>query len=149
MFQDNPELKPISMIITTLASEVYRGELDLYDALAGVLDRMLDYIEPSRPRVKNPVNPLEDFADRWSTDPAGKQLEQNFRAWHRKAQSDLAAISYQTGADLDKLISRSFDVNFSSRQSPLTVGGTAAAVPAVHIARQPVRIAAPARPWGA
>ncbi len=36
-FQDNQEVKPISIIITTLAARAYRNQPDVYDALTGIV----------------------------------------------------------------------------------------------------------------
>jgi cyclic GMP-AMP synthase DncV-like protein len=93
MFLEHPEAKPISIIITTLAGEAYRGEENIVDALRTVLTNMDRYIRDASPRVPNPVNPLEDFADKWG-DPAYKHLhlEQNFRAWLAQARADFESI---------------------------------------------------------
>ncbi len=65
MFKDNEDSKPISVIITTLAAKAYNGETDLASALINILSRMDDYINGAVPLVPNPVNPAEDFADKW------------------------------------------------------------------------------------
>jgi hypothetical protein len=63
--------RPISIIITTLAARAYRNEPDLGDAMLNVVPRMRDWIE-NRDGVwwvVNPVNPLENFADKWEETP--------------------------------------------------------------------------------
>jgi hypothetical protein len=40
MFRDNRDLAPISMIITTLATQSYEGERDIYSAVVNVLERL-------------------------------------------------------------------------------------------------------------
>src|SRR5690625_7827834 len=60
----NTDLKPISIIITTLAARAYRGEANLIDAVRAVPLRMMREINSTEPRVPNPVNPEEDFADK-------------------------------------------------------------------------------------
>lgn len=93
MFGDN-ESKPISIIITTLAARAYKGEKDLVTALSNILSTMAEHINASTPRVPNPVNPAEDFADRWSMpEYRHLNLEQNFKNWLCQAQSDLAHIT--------------------------------------------------------
>jgi len=87
MFQSEPDGKPISIILTTLASRAYRGEADLAEAMQGVLSRMADYVESSKPRIANPVDPTEDFTDRWNT-----LLEDNFWRWLRQAKEDFEAV---------------------------------------------------------
>ena len=78
MFKDDKNAKPTSIIITTLA-RAYNGEPDLYSALNSILSQMGELVNTKNPRVPNPVDPGEDFADRWSM-PEYKDLylEQNF-----------------------------------------------------------------------
>ncbi|MBE0513909.1 hypothetical protein [Sulfurimonas sp.] len=66
LFQDDKEDKPISIIITTLAATAYQGEDNIHDALITILSE-LDNIptKDGMHYVTNPVNPLENFADKW------------------------------------------------------------------------------------
>lgn len=59
--------KPISIIITTLAAQAYGDEADLADAILNVVPRMRLAIEQREGVwwVPNPVNPQENFADKW------------------------------------------------------------------------------------
>ena len=63
--------KPISIIITTLAAQAYGNEPDLMDALLQVVPRMRLGVEQRDgvPWVANPVNPQENFADKWAEQP--------------------------------------------------------------------------------
>jgi len=89
MFAKNPDSKPISIIITTLAAEAYRGEEDTTSALERILADLDRYILPTISRVPNPVNPNEDFADKWHEPKyAHLNLEGNFHDWLRQAQAD-------------------------------------------------------------
>jgi hypothetical protein len=93
MFRDNDDSKPISVIITTLAARAYQGENDLDSALEGILARMGDELRSTSPRVPNPVNPKEDFADKWAEPKhAAHRLEQNFRLWLQAARADFATV---------------------------------------------------------
>lgn len=85
MFQKAPDKKPISIIITTLAARAYNGEADLGDALTTILNKMESFVRVAKPRVPNPVDPNEDFADRWTSDAA---LETNFKNWLAQAKAD-------------------------------------------------------------
>jgi len=87
--------KPISIIITTLAALAYRGETDVAAAVTGILERMEDYATSGIMRrvgerwvIENPVNPAENFADRWN-DPGSQRAEAFFR-WVAWAREDLA-----------------------------------------------------------
>ncbi len=88
MFVKDPDNKPISIIITTLAGHAYNNESDLLDALQNLVKEMPYYIQDfnSVTWISNPVNPLENFADKWQGNP---QQEQNFRRWLRQVQQDL------------------------------------------------------------
>ena len=93
MFEDRSESKPISIIITTLAARAYNGELNIASALGSILAGMGEYVNSSIPRIPNPVNPDEDFADRWSMpQSAPLQLEKNFWRWLEQAQQDFDQI---------------------------------------------------------
>jgi hypothetical protein len=101
MFADDPDGKPGSIIITTLAARAYQGEADIADALDTILSNMGTLVNRTSPRVPNPVNPAEDFADRW-TDPASQQhqLEAKFWRWLRQAQIDFDAVGKERKPDL-------------------------------------------------
>lgn len=107
MYQQHPDAKPISVIITTLAAQAYRGEIDLEGTLDGVLERMGAQVRATRPRVPNPVNPEEDFADKWY-EPAymALRLEDNFHAWLQRARADLHNLRY---ADSEALLEGALD----------------------------------------
>jgi hypothetical protein len=147
MFQKNPDAQPISIIITTLAARAYRGEADLGDAMERILAGMGGFVNPTAPRVPNPVNPAEDFADKWSTEEGRKKrLEENFNAWLTKAQADFNMIAHSTDSQfiseqaLQKLGSR---LNPSVLQEKLVFSvPTVAFSPKAHTIHE-----APARPW--
>ena len=88
MFIEDPDDKPISIIITTLAGHAYNNESDLLDALQSLVKGMPRYIRSINgvTWIPNPVNPLENFADKWQEHP---QREQNFYRWLRQVQQDL------------------------------------------------------------
>lgn len=87
MYSDH-EHKPISVIITTLAARSYadvmrqnQGGL-FYDIVLEIVRKMPDYIinKAGVKWVVNPVNPNENFADKWQAD---KKLEEHFYRWHK------------------------------------------------------------------
>ena len=88
MFVEDPDDKPISIIITTLAAHAYNNESDLLDALQNLVKGMPRYIRSNNgvTWIPNPVNPLENFADKWQEQP---QREENFYRWLRQVQQDL------------------------------------------------------------
>lgn len=89
MFRDQPELAPISMIITNLAAHAYAGEANTADALRGIAERMGDFVRQNWPKVPNPTHPREDYADKWRRQPV---LEQNFRWWHEQVRATVRLL---------------------------------------------------------
>lgn len=65
------EDKPISIIITTLATKAYCGEETLCETLFNICKGMKKYIETRDGKywVENPVNSEENFADKWQEAP--------------------------------------------------------------------------------
>jgi hypothetical protein len=78
---------PISMIITTLAARLYQGEADVYGALSAIVQEFTSFTPlmagtarrngrtellrrtlDGKWRIENPVDPEENFADRWHKD---------------------------------------------------------------------------------
>ena len=94
LFANEPEDKPISIIITTLAGHAYNNEPDILAALQNVVAGMPRYIQSNNGVVwiPNPVNPIENFADKWVEHP---QRKENFYKWLSKVQKDLNAALEQ------------------------------------------------------
>jgi hypothetical protein len=101
MFQHGSDLKPISIIITTLAGRAYNGELTLEDALTNIIFKMGGLVNKNGVRVPNPTRPEEDFADKWKENP---NLELAFNRWLMQAQADFGNIA--GGKDLQTVISK-------------------------------------------
>ena len=74
--------KPISIIITTLAAQAYNNEASINEAILNVVPRMRSHIEKQGNSlwVPNPVNPQENFADKWAEQPRKAKL---FYEWLR------------------------------------------------------------------
>lgn len=87
MFADQPDIKPISAIIATLAGRAYQDEGDLLDALANIVEQMPRLVSTSKPRVPNPANPGEDFADKWNA-----TLERAFFDWMDQVGADVREL---------------------------------------------------------
>ena len=99
------EHRPISIIITTLAARAYQKETDVTMALLNIVDRMADLIEehydPTLKKyvkwIPNPVNPEENFADKWAEHP---QKEANFYRWLAQVKQDVYGAVDQRGLHL-------------------------------------------------
>jgi hypothetical protein len=146
MFRSSPKLAPISMIVTNLAAHAYEGEPDLFAALTNIVEKMPGFVRTDKPRVPNPANPAEDYADKWSLDPS---LERSFWRWHTQVRADLRKLADSvTGETLGDLIAQIFGVVLSEEQLQPFGGGRTGRAPA--IVRSPV-LAIPRstpRPWG-
>jgi hypothetical protein len=104
MMFNGDEHKPISIIITTLASRAYNKETDIIDALVNVVSKMRNHISDVNPYtgakekwVSNPVHLEENFADRWKQFPI-KQT--NFYKWLDAVELDVKNIVAQQGRGL-------------------------------------------------
>jgi len=148
MFADNSELKPVSNILTTLAGLAYRGESDLGETLSRCIKDMEGLVNSDAPRVPNPVNPSEDFADKWTTaEGRAKRLEENFWRWLAQAKADFDSIRSSTDMDfIAEQALRKLGARIDSGEFLRKVGfGT----PIVRTTPRVQRIReAPARPWG-
>jgi hypothetical protein len=105
MIFNGNEHKPISMIITTLASKAYSKETNIIEALINVVNTMENYIEERWSDehgkmikwISNPVNDEENFADKWQEYP---QREKNFYHWLSEVKKDLSNILGQRSKGL-------------------------------------------------
>lgn len=97
-YQGNPDDKPISIIITTLAANAYGGQPDIFDALTAISAGMRDGIKTKNGEywVPNPINPEENFADKWKKTEEPQRAERFFE-WLDQVEKDLSIVSQQTG----------------------------------------------------
>ena len=113
MFVDDPDLAPLSVIITTLASRSYEwcvtnheydNELDL---LFDVVRHMPDTIQVRRVDgrdqwfIWNETTEGENFAEKWNRRP---ERAEAFFTWHARFCSDLVKLEDRRG--LDRLAKR-------------------------------------------
>lgn len=144
MYRDNDDAKPISVIITTLAAHDYAGSATLREALTCCLGTLSAFVASDANVVVNPVNPDENFADRWAT-PEGQELElkENFQKWVRQAVRDFNQISDLEGARLVGHLSDVLEVKIQASQ----LGTSGVAAVAAAAAPRPIHIAQAASPW--
>src|SRR6202030_946006 len=112
---------------------------DLYTALTNVVEKMPHFVRSERPRIPNPANPAEDYADKWSLDP---KLERYFCQWHTQVRADLERLpAFVAGQNLREDIERTFGValgdeelrpfdNERVRRAPAIVRTPAVVIPA-------------------
>jgi len=113
--------KPISMILTTLSAKLYQYEEDIYSTLKNIVEQLDSYSRLLHPDfyqkedrnlpdfiirknegtwyIQNPVNPKENFADRWHENENRKAKA--FFKWVSWVRNDLIEILLQ--ADINKI----------------------------------------------
>lgn len=95
MFESDPDNKPISIILTTLAAHAYQQETQISAALQNILQRMPQFVEKRNGGVwiENPTNPTENFADKWQEHPERRRA---FERWLKQATEDFLLASGKT-----------------------------------------------------
>lgn len=152
---------PISVIITTLSAHMYQNETDVYSALSGIVTRLDAHagllegrgIDPGiaamglirrTPEggwyVGNPINPAENFADRWHEDNHARARA--FFSWLGVLRDDLVNLPNYTGVNLQERLTRSLGAAPVAANIGILVPvvASAAAAPRVHFS-------SPAKPW--
>lgn len=155
---------PISIIITTLAAQFYQNERDIYAALSGIVTKLHAHaalvengtVDPSfssgspikrtsdgKWYIGNPINPEENFADRWHEDNHARARA--FFFWVGTLREDLIDIVGEYRPDtLRKRLSGALGASVVLPHFDLVVPAAAAATSAPKI-----HIAGAARPWRA
>jgi hypothetical protein len=102
-FADAPDDRPASIILTTLAARAYPGSGSLYEVMLEVTEKLPTLVERRDGVcwVKNPIEPRENFADRWASKPGSDEC---FFTWMAQAQIDFAAVGAEGG--LDRIITK-------------------------------------------
>jgi hypothetical protein len=147
MFEKACDRKPISVIMSTLAAEAYVPGQSLTETMAAVLKAFDDFRRSNSDVVLNPVNPQENFADRWKT-PVGRRLElkQNFHRWIIQANADFERILAESEPrELVKRVEAGWRTRLSENAVVSSLA-TPAACSALAAPRR-VRIESAPRPW--
>ena len=136
----NHDNRPISVIITTLATRAYDRSDNLIDAYTNIVRRMRLYIESRKNLVNgtiekwvpNPINDEENFADKWIE---VKEKEDYFYLWLDKLEEDLNRLFNNIGQGQNVLfesfsdmygdkVSRKVFSNIAEKQNLLRENGT-------------------------
>ena len=153
---------PISIIITTLGAHLYAGETDTHTALLGIVGRFQGHaalvegkaIDPTLATmgliqrlpdgtwyIANPVNPTENFADRWHEDDQARARA--FFSWVAALQKDLLNVQTSTNPRLLKeSLSRTLGTAAVAKHFDVLAPSTGAVEP-----RPRIHINSPAKPW--
>ena len=103
------DFKPISIVITTLATKSYRKIIDdgieyscPFDMLKDIVGNMHKFIKVNDEyKIVNPTNENENFAEKWNKDI--KYVEA-FATWQKAAYDELIELQKQIGLDKISLI---------------------------------------------
>ena len=165
MFNDRPNFiyAPISVIVTTLSALLYQNETDVYSALSGIVTRLSAHAGLLEGRaidsgiasmglirrtpdggwyIGNPVNPAENFADRWHEDNHARAKA--FFSWVGALRDDLVNLpSYAGRANLKERLAGALGaVPVAESIDIIVPPEPAVAAPRIHIS-------SPAKPWKA
>lgn len=115
MFVRDNDIKPISVIISTLAAHAYSQEETIAGALASILANMHHYVHSDGRsyQIPNPTDPLENFADRWQKDPRRADA---FFLWLKQAREDFGRLARATTVkDMNEAVSKHVGVGLTDR----------------------------------
>ena len=147
MFKDDPEVKPISVIITTIAANAYSGQISLDMTLQEILGELKRFSDSCSTVVSNPVNPEENFADRWTMPQyEDLHLRENFTAWVTQIRTDFATLFSSADTNfIAECATKKFSVRPIASELGALLGLSIA--PAIHPAKTHEIPENAAKPW--
>ncbi|TYQ17822.1 UNVERIFIED_CONTAM: hypothetical protein Cloal_0194 [Acetivibrio alkalicellulosi] len=118
MFKDDSEhLAPISIIITTIAAQLYMNEDNIYDTLVNILTSSTNYVNRCKKNeeyyIENPSYTgyeKENFADKWNEHP---ERAEAFFDWVEQAKTNLINCidMFDNDAEIGSVLSVSLGEN--------------------------------------
>lgn len=124
MFARDLDMRPISVIITTLAAHAYNNQDTISGALFAILNDMDKFIvyDGNKYVIANPTDSLENFADKWNREPQKKVA---FDSWLRQARVDFyAAAQAATFKDMADALNPRMGYALSMRAMDRLTGGS-------------------------
>lgn len=147
MFNGRCEMKPASIIITTIAARSYSAGESLSQALQRTLWALDELRRSGSDVVLNPINPKENFTDRWARPELQHlRLKANFHTWIEQASRDFDVfLANSPSQRLVETAQDAFQVSATSRFARnIAVSATPVVASSIRtVAAQP----APPRPW--
>jgi hypothetical protein len=102
-------------------------------------------VRPTKPRIPNPVDPAEDFADKWSRNP---RLEENFWLWRAQAKADLDRLFVATGStDGVRVFNQGYGIRISEDIEKRMASFLDGTTPTVLSPSPATRIVGAPKPW--
>jgi hypothetical protein len=149
MFESDLDDRPISIIISTLAARAYKNEAELLDALQNIVNRMPSLVErdeEGNALVVNPVNPLENFADKWKKHP---EREAKFRQWLHQVQADLdSALRADSLLGMTEGLKPRFGDRIVNEAASKTFTFLNGSIKSALSVAPSIQISKPSKPWG-
>lgn len=118
----NADRRPISAVITTLATHAYLDvakeseatPLRPLDAILEIVRRMTDHIKHRGNQcfVCNPADSDENFAEKWNRPLDGQRYRQAFQEWHESASASvsLGLESFESAEAFAKAVKENFGI---------------------------------------
>jgi hypothetical protein len=152
MFEKDQDNKPASIIFTTLAAYAYGNEDDITDAMVHIIEEMPQFITKRNGQtwVGNPVDPSENFADRWRD---SQTREPRFMQWLIQLRKDIGKLTeYRNIDESIAILSASFGEKLSKAAvdeykklgTSMNDGSISVAASKPHV----VSITRADKPWG-
>jgi mannitol/fructose-specific phosphotransferase system IIA component (Ntr-type) len=119
------ESAPVSIIITTLAAKAYKGlgsVILTMQYLVSEMPKMIERDAAGRAWIRNPTNPTENFADKWSTD---QSCEKAFKAWMTQVQQDTESLAVAQGIPS---ITKRLEPFLGQKRTKIVIDGYAARI---------------------
>ncbi len=162
--------KPISIVITTLATRFYNSEPDLYSTLRNIVAKINEHARLLNPgyifeeagynfryiqrkadgtwNIPNPVNPAENFADRWHED--NNRRAKAFFQWVEWVFKDLVDVLKASNLrEIGDSMQKIFGEKMTQKASTgVFILGTPAVISADHHRERIVSIENPLKPHG-
>lgn len=69
-FENDNKYQPRSIILTTIAGQMYNGEESIFETIENIINRIKgSFHQEFRIKIYNPVDNDEDFTDKWDSEP--------------------------------------------------------------------------------
>jgi len=106
-FENDEEVAPISIVLTTLAGIYYRGILSINEAFAYTLHSLTNEISANDTRivVRNPANQDEDLSERWDNN---HKAYNEFVKWVNELSDTWKKLNIVRGPELVKMLQELF-----------------------------------------
>lgn len=102
-FQKDDTYKTSSIVLTTIAGQFYNGEESIFLTVENIVNKIRLHTHQVSERIKvlNPVNPAEDFTDKWEAEP---QYYSTFKAFSEHLYLEWQELKKKHGVISESMI---------------------------------------------